>query len=175
MKEGKGRKGNIPNSYASPNLVSFVKNPKHCSKLSYCFNSLPVQNACAVEQILVASLPWTYETVCGIETGVPLTADNCLDAMASKVSTAQGHQPVKVASYMEISPAGLKTFQVWIWMGRVVLMAGKRNWKLDGRSACILFFFDFTDDEMIAGGDRGRKEGRKEGKSTYRVDAEAMF
>ena len=71
---------------------------------------------------------------------MPVADDSFWDASWSKVSNVHCHQPVKLASYIEISPAGLKTFQVWIWTGIVALIAWKLYWKLRGRGRTFVYF-----------------------------------
>ena len=84
--------------------------------------------------MLVASLDWTKATVSGTVTGLCSMAESWWEAVVRRRSTTHCHQPVKEASYIAIWHAGLKTFQVWIWTGRVALIAWKKNWKLGGRT-----------------------------------------
>lgn len=75
-----------------------------------------------------------------METFLPSRRERPWEADCKRKSTAHCHQPVNEASYIEIWPAELKTFQVWIWMGMVALIAAKENWKLheEGRQCLLL-------------------------------------
>lgn len=100
----------VPASCACPNLIFCVKNSLHSPIFAYCALE-PLQNSCAVLQMLSASNTVSFPTVSAKFLVWSWTA-----TLPRMYSIAHGHH-LKIASYCEISLAELKVSQVSIVIG----------------------------------------------------------